>query len=205
MNKKIIVLILLPLLISSLISGCSIFAKNDILSTVKDIEKNDEMFTSFQISYDDYLTNINKYLTDNYKKNNLEDTPFIQTSDTTINYSSLSGKSAGEIQMLVGKVYYVSDKFTVSEHVMSDIYNTDDKNICYVYVKKIKIPEYTDTDVIKDKIVLFKKYKIIKANRSWYVDNVETKYADYSIGESSEEDGFMDSNNETIEYQYTIE
>ena len=140
MNKKIIVLILLPLLISSLISGCSIFAKNDILSTVKDIEKNDEMFTSFQISYDDYLTNINKYLTDNYKKNNLEDTPFIQTSDTTINYSSLSGKSAGEIQMLVGKVYYVSDKFTVSEHVMSDIYNTDDKNICYVYVKKIKIP-----------------------------------------------------------------
>ncbi|SHJ00584.1 hypothetical protein SAMN02745751_01521 [Dethiosulfatibacter aminovorans DSM 17477] len=205
MDRKVIVLILLPVLIGSIISGCSIFAKNDILSTIKDIEKSDEMFTSFQISYDDYLNNINEYLTDNYKKNNLEDTPFIQTSDTTINYSSLSGKSAGEIQMLVGKVYYVSDKFTVSEHVMSDIYYTDDKNICYVYVMKVKIPESSDADSVKDQIVLFKKYKIIKANRNWYVDNVETKYADYSSNESPEESGFIDSKNESIKYQYTIE
>jgi hypothetical protein len=205
MNKKIFVCILLFILIITTVSGCSIFAKNDILSTVKNIEKNDEMFTSFQISYDDYFTSISEYLTDNYKKSYLEDTPFIQTSNTTINYSSLSGKSAGEIQILVEKVYYVSDKFTVSEHDMSDIYDTEDKNICYVYVKKTKVPDLENDESINDQIVLFKKYKIIKANRSWYIDNVETKYADYAGGEYPEEHGFKDINDKAIEYQYTIE
>lgn len=205
MNKKVIISILILILIIPTMSGCSVFAKNDILSTVKDIEKNDEMFTSFQISYDAYLDNISKYLTDNYKENHLEDTPFIQTSDTTIKYSSLSGKSAGEIQMLVGKVYYVSDKFTVIEHGMSDIYDTDDKNICYVYIKKIKVPELESNDSVKDQIVLFKKYKIIKANRSWYIDNVETKYADNTGDEYTEDYGFKDAKENAIEYQYTIE
>jgi hypothetical protein len=205
MNKKVIVLFLLFLLVISTLSGCSIFSKNDILSIVKDIEKNDEMFASFQISYDDYFTNIDEYLTDNYRMNNLEDTPFIQTSDTTINFSSLTGKSAGEIQMLVEKVYYVSDEFTVIEHEMSDIYDTDDKNICYVYVKKTKVPNSESQDTAKDVIVLFKKYKIIKANRNWYIDNVETKYADYTSSENHEEYSFMDADDNNIEYQYIIE
>jgi hypothetical protein len=205
MNKKVFVCILLFILIITTVSGCSIFAKNDILSTVKNIEKNDEMFTNFQISYDDYFTNINEYLTDNYKKSYLEDTPFIQTSNTTINYSSLSGKSAGEIQTIVEKIYYVPDKFTVIEHNMSDIYDTQDKNICYVYVKKTKIQDPENNESINDQIVLFKKYKIIKTNRNWYIDNVETKYANYAGTQSPLEYGFKGANDKAIEYQYTIE
>lgn len=205
MNKKVFVYILALILSLVYITGCSIFAKNDILSIVKNIEKNNEMFNSFKISYDDYYANINEYLTDNYKKNNLQDSPFIQTSDTTINYNSLSGKSASEIQKLVENIYYVSGDYTLKEHLMSDIYNSEDENIRFVYVKKVTSNTIENNESDNNYIILFKKYKIIKANRNWYIESVESKYANYSTDGNTENSGFKSSDYNEIEYQYIIE
>lgn len=213
--KKNISFIMMIIIIVFIFSGCSMFTRNEILSTIKDLEKKEESFSNFQLSYDDYLFSVDNYLTENYISNHFGANPFIQTTDRVITYDNLIGKSVNDIQYLVNKIYYIPDHSSIVIHKMSDVYPATNNNVRYVYVKKIKSYQSSSNMSSVDQVISFKKYVIRKVGGDWLINDVEIKYANYIRDEILKRDGidkekyietfdFIDSANNPIDYQYDI-
>ncbi len=203
-NKYMLIVVLIVMFFLTACGGSTSKTNNSqLVDAVKQIEINQFKFMNFEITYNDYKKNTQKYMFDYYLEGQDEEILFGTSKKqyTGKDVAKMSLKEHKEIASeIMNQLYGSTEIKYCSVSISDEYYSEDDEDaIRYVYSKaNVGIGEKDFTG--------YKKYTFLKDGDIWKVSTI-TKMSesnDYKLDETTLNE-FINFGNSPVEYIETIE
>lgn len=216
MRKVIIVLLLLMFLSLTFFPGCTAPGEDEqIIKSVIELEKNEYLLQTLQITFDDYSKNIEPLFTTGYDymskyndkklfvkiKNIFILNPINIDEISNIDYETLK-KIREKYENQIGEVP-IEDSSTLGDIEISKVYSNEDQGTKSVFVKQLD--EHYNP---KFNVMYYTRYIFRKDNDQWKISEVRPTQImgygsgekEYSLSRKTELALFDEYNGEKVEY-----
>lgn len=171
-----------------------------LINSVKQIETYDYKLNTFQITYDNYKKNTQKFVTSYFNK---DDKDILAYIGKVYKGKDLAGMSLKEYKELGEKAFntlYGTAEIKSSSVSISNVYYSkeDPFQFKYVFAKYI-------IEIGKEEITIYKRYSFLKQDNEWKVTTIDkiTETKDYKY-DKTKLSGYTTYNNKPVEYAHSI-